>query len=133
MVIAQAWPLHLELDPPHVAKDLSKPPPHSLIFSQVMLHTLPRPRCHTGAVISQVLIRFVLQRICLGRGGLQDRALQSLSSRRISECSMDTSGMHQHIPVTFSSGHPQERNKEQAFSQHGKACVHPDCVKTKID
>jgi len=33
---------------------------------------------------------------------------------------MGTSGMHQHNPGTFSSGHLQERNKEQAFSQRGK-------------
>lgn len=129
-----AWPLYLELDLPHVAKHLPKPPPCSLIFSQVLLYTLPH-QTSVSHLISQLLIRFILQRIWLERGCLQDRALQNLSSREISAWGTSTLAMHQHVARTFSSGHPQERNKERTSIQPASQsfCIHPVCVKSKFD
>lgn len=93
-----------------------------------------RSQCHTLSH-SKLVIRFVLQRICLERGCLQDRPLQNLSSRRISAWGIGTSGMHQRIPGTFSSGHPQERNKERTSIQPASQSfyIHPGCVESKFD
>lgn len=114
---------------------LVRAPTPQLDFQPSRALHLPQTSVSHRAVISQVFIRFGLQRICSGRGCLQGRVLQSLSSRGISACPMGTSGMHQHTPGTFSSGHAPER-KKQRKNKHSagvaKLGIHPDCVKSRF-
>lgn len=103
------WPLHPDLGLPHGANDSSKPPPHSLIFSFTPSPDLSvTPSCYLPGIYQVCPSKNLLRKGMFARQSRDPFPPQGFLPRVWAP-----SGTHQHIPGTFSSGHPQERNKER--------------------
>lgn len=97
----------------HLMWPKMSPSPYHMAWFSAKSCLTPSP--DSGVTLSCYLTG--IYRVCPSKNLLRKGMLQSLSSRGISAYSMGTLGVHQHIPGTFSSEHPQERNKERTSIQ----------------